>query len=139
MSDLTPFGRGRNDVFSFFDDMQKNFMKSWEEKFPAFQTDIVDKGDHYLLEADMPGFEKEDIQIHVDENLLTITAKQNVNKEENKEQYLRRERRYGSYTRSFDVSNVKTDEIHADYKNGVLKLILPKIKDENTARRIDID
>jgi len=139
MFDLVPFRRSGNDIFSLYDEMEKNFMKNFGSQLPAFKTDIVDKGDRYVLEADMPGFNKEDIDIHVDDNKLTITAKHNVNKEENKDNYIRRERRYGSFTRSFDVSNVKTEEIKADYKNGVLILNLPK-KDNNnpSSRKIDI-
>lgn len=139
MFDLVPFRKNRNDFFSFFDEMERNFMQNFGAQLPAFKADIVDRGDRFVLEADMPGFDKEDINIDVDNNKLTITAKHNVNKEENKENYVRRERRYGSFTRSFDVSNVKTEEIKADYKNGVLTLNLPK-KDGNNpgSRKIDI-
>jgi len=139
MFDMVPFQRDGNDIFSFFDEMQKNFMQNFGNQFPAFKTDIVDKGDRYVLEADLPGFSKEDIEIQVDESRLMITAKHNVNQEENKDNYIRRERRYGSFTRSFDVSDVKTDQIKADYKNGVLILDLPKKRTSNTGvRRIDI-
>lgn len=86
----------------------------------------------------MPAFDKEDININIDGNKLTITAKHNVEKEENKDNYICRERRYGSFTRSFDVSNIKTEEIKADYKNGVLTLDLPKKNNNPTSRKIDI-
>lgn len=139
MFDLVPFRKGGNDIFDFFDKMEKNFMQNFGSQLPAFKTDIVDKGDRFILEADIPGFNKEDINIHVDDNKLIITAKHNVNKEENKDNYIRRERRYGSFKRSFDVSNIKTKEIKADYNNGVLTLDLPKKDDNNPeVRKIDI-
>lgn len=139
MFDLVPFKRSKGDIFSLYDEIEKNFLHNFEGQFDSFKTDIVDKGDRFILEADIPGFDKEDIDIHVDNNRLTITAKHKVVKEENKDNYIRRERKYGSFTRSFDVSNIKTEEIKADYKNGVLTLDLPKRDNTNSnARRIDI-
>ncbi len=138
MFDLVPFRRDGNDLSSFFDELERNFMRTFGSPMPAFKTDIVDKGDKYILEADIPGFNKEDIEIAVYDNTLTITAKHDAKKEENNENYIRRERRYGSYTRSFDVSNIKTEEIKADYKNGVLTLELPKKEGRPNARKIDI-
>lgn len=67
MFDLAPFRRGGNDIFSFFDEMEKNFMKNFGDQLPAFKTDIVDKGDKFVLEAEMPGFDKEDINIHLED------------------------------------------------------------------------
>lgn len=70
--------------------------------------------------------------------MLTITASHSEKKGENKDNYIRRERRYGSFTRSFNVSNVKTEEIKADYKNGVLILDLLKKNNNQNIRKIDI-
>lgn len=138
MFDLAPFRRGGHDVFSFFDEMEKNFMKNFGNQLPAFQTDIVDEGDKFVLQADIPGFQKEDIEIHVDGSRLTILAKHDVKEEENKDNYVRKERKFGSFTRSFDVSDIQTEMIEADYQNGVLKLELPKKEKTNNARKIDI-
>lgn len=139
MYDLVPFKRNSNDIFSIFNEMEKNLMQNFESHLPAFSTDIVDKGDRFVLEADLPGFNKEDINIHVDDNRLTISAQHKVSKEENKDNYIRKERRYGSFTRSFDVSNIKTDQIKADYKNGVLTIDLPKKENTQNIRKIDIN
>ncbi len=139
MYDLVPFKRNSNDIFSIFNEMEKNLMQNFESHLPAFSTDIVDKGDRFVLEADLPGFNKEDINIHVDDNRLTISAQHKVSKEENKDNYIRKERRYGSFTRSFDVPNIKTDQIKADYKNGVLTIDLPKKENTQNIRKIDIN
>ncbi|MCG8539115.1 MAG: Hsp20/alpha crystallin family protein [Clostridia bacterium] len=138
MFDLVPFRKSGNDIFSFFSEMEKNFMQNFGGQLSSFKTDIVDKGDKFILEADIPGANKEDINIHVEDNKLTITAKHNVGKETNKDDYIRRERRYGSVQRSFDVSNIKVEKIKADYKNGVLTLDLPK-KDEDAPKIKKID
>lgn len=138
MFDLVPFKRGENDVLSLFDEMERNLFRNFGDKLPAFKTDIIDKGDRFILEADIPGFNKEDINIQVEDNRLTIFAQQNINKEENRDNYIRKERRYGSFARSFDVSNIKTEDITADYKNGVLTLVLPKKNNTQNTRKIDI-
>ena len=88
----------------------------------TFKTDIQDKGDHYLLEADLPGMKKEDIAIEKDKS------------------YVRCERSYGSYARSFDISGVKAEGIKASYNDGVLSLTLPKKDVEvSGSRRLAIE
>lgn len=70
---------------------------------------------------------------------MTISAQHQDEVEETKDNFVRKERRYGAFSRSFNISNVKTDEIHAQYKNGVLELDLPKLYEEKTqVRKIDI-
>ena len=113
-------------------------MQNFGFELPDFKADIVDKGDKYVLEAELPGFDKKDININVDDNRLTITAEHSESKEESKDNYIRKERRYGSFTRSFDVSNIKTEDIKADYKNGMLVLDLPKKDSGPDSRKIDI-
>ncbi len=129
MFDLTPFAYRQNNFMKVFDDFEKNFFKGFESEALNIRTDILDKGDKFMLLAELPGYTKEDISIDVNENRLTINASHN---EENEEKdaggnFIRRERRYGSFSRSFDISNIKADEIKAEYKNGILELALPKI------------
>ena len=91
------------------------------------KTDIQDKGDSYLLSAELPGFKKEDIKLDLDGDLLTISATHSDESEKKNEGgYLCRERHFGSYSRSFDVSQIQQDGIRASYKDGVLELTLPK-------------
>lgn len=107
----------------------------------AFRTDIRDEGDHFLLEAELPGFQKEDIHLELKEGVLTISA-QHEEKQEKRDdqgQYLCRERRVGSFVRSFDASGIQEDAIRASYENGVLTLILPKMAEiQPQSRRIAI-
>lgn len=104
---------------------------------PAFRTDIQDKGDHFLLESDLPGVKREDISIDLEGDRLTVRAERKSEREE--KDYLCIERSYGSYARSFDVSAVKAEDITASYDNGVLTLKLPKKEAEvPTSRRIEI-
>ena len=128
MYSMIPFGRYNQSLNSLFDDFEHSFFSGDRSQLPAFRTDIQDKGDHYLLEADLPGFQKEDIDLHLEDGVLTITAKHDETKDSRDQggKYVCRERRTGSYARSFDVSGIREDDIGASYENGVLKLTLPK-------------
>lgn len=139
MFDLMPFGRNDRNLFNYLDNFEKNFFNSMASDFTQFRTDIVDKGDKYVLEAELPGFSKEDISIDVQDNRLIVKAEHNEAEEEKKENYVHKERRYGSFTRSFDISEIKANEISAEYKNGILELSLPKqTTSSSMSRRIDI-
>ena len=107
-----------------------------------FKTDITDEGDYYELKADLPGFKKEDISLNLDGDTLTIQAQRHSEHEdqEKKGKYVCCERSYGSYSRSFDVSSVRTEGITAAYDSGVLTLKLPKKSVEvSSSRQINID
>ena len=127
----------RYDPFRELDELQRRFFGDAE--LGNFGTDIIDKGDSYCLQADLPGFKKEDIHVDVDGNRLTISAERNNEDKEEQDGYIRRERSYGSYCRTFDISEVVADEITADYTDGVLTLNLPKTQPKQpTARRIEL-
>ncbi len=110
----------------FFDRVFHDFFGNGFNQFDNFSTDVIDKGDSYLLEAELPGFQKEDIKIDLDKDTLTITAAHNEEKREEKDNYVRQERRYNSYCRSFHIPGIKKENISAEYNNGVLGITLPK-------------
>ncbi len=97
-------------------------------KGAIFKTDIKEEDGKYVLEADMPGFNKEDIKLDVDNDILTISAERHSEHEDKDKagNYIRCERSYGSYSRSFDVSAIDSEKITATYENGVLTLDMPK-------------
>ena len=107
-----------------------------------FRTDVTDEGDHYLLETDLPGFEKKDITLDIHDDMLTIRAerKSKVEEKDQKDKVIRMERSYGSYQRSFDISGVDADQIKAKYVDGVLRLTLPKLERPlPQGRRLEIE
>ncbi len=110
----------------FFDRVFHDFFGDGFRQFDNFNTDVIDKGDHYLLEAELPGFQKEDIQIDQDKETLTITANHKEEKKETKGNYVRQERRYNSYCRSFHIPGIRKEDISASYNNGILEITLPK-------------
>ena len=128
MFGMIPFERSDDNFFDLFDNFERKFSGNSNAAIPDFRTDIRDAGDRFVLEAELPGFNKEDIKLDVKDGILTISAQHTENKDEkdDKGSYIRRERRYGSFTRSFDITGVDDEHITASYNNGVLELNLPK-------------
>lgn len=128
MFGMLPFERSDDNLFDTFDNFTRNFFRGSNASLPAFRTDIRDAGDKFVLEAELPGFDKGDIKLDVKDGILTITAEHSENQEQKdaKGAYIRRERRYGSFQRSFDVTGIDQSGISAAYQNGVLTLSLPK-------------
>lgn len=128
MFDLIPFERRSNNLFDTFDRMMDNsFFSGTDKDFAPCRTDIIDKGDKYLLKADMPGFNKDEIDIDIDGDQLTISAEHKEESKDEKKNYVRCERRYGALSRSFDIEGIDAGKISAQYSNGVLELSLPKV------------
>ena len=135
MFEMRPYSRKNNSIYNPFREMEefeKSFFGSpfgfFDGVMDAFKTDVKDEGDRYELEADLPGFDKKDIHLDINGDTLTVRAERHSEHEEKdkKGKYVRCERSYGSYSRDFDLSGVKADEIKAKYENGVLKLTMPK-------------
>ncbi len=140
---LTPFGRrfgvDSYNPFREFENMEKSFFGSGA--LAEFKTDIREKDGKYILEADLPGFRKEDIRISLDGDYMTITAERKAENEEKDEKgnYIRSERSFGSFSRTFDLSGVDSEKIDASYQDGVLSVIMPKKeKEEKKDRYIEI-
>lgn len=137
--------RNNNQINSYnpfreMEQLEKDFFGDFfnNQDLAEFKTDVLDEGDHYELEADLPGFNKEDIKLELQGDNLVISAERHSNAEEkNKDgKVVRMERSYGSYQRSFNVSQIDTDHIKAAYENGVLKLTLPKLESAFPESRI---
>ena len=112
----------RDDFFDRKDRMNFNLMK----------TDIREDENSYLLEVDLPGYSKDDIKIDITDGYLTINAKVEKENNEDKKNYVRRERFTGEVSRSFYVGeNIKEEEVKASFKNGILTLEVPKLSLED--------
>ena len=127
MFDLTPrFGRRSVSVFDPFRELDNFERHFFGRQRPTFRTDIRETKDGYLLEAELPGFSREDISAQIKDGYLTVTAERKADSEDNSDGYIRRERSYGSFSRSFDLSGIDADAISAEYKDGILSITLPK-------------
>jgi HSP20 family protein len=145
MTQLTPYNRNRHphslfDAESFFDRFFNDaFLPSLYLNTSQMRVDVKENEREYIVEADLPGIKKEEIGIDLHDNLLTISVARNETVDEENERYIRKERKYGYMSRSFTVANVNEEAIKAQFDNGVLKVILPKLKQENTKiKRIEI-
>lgn len=130
----------RNDLWNSLREFENDFFKSFGNVTHC-RTDIKDLGDKFVLECEMPGFNKEDIKIDINNGNLTLCAiRKNENNEKNSnDEYIRRERIYGSYCRSFNISGIDENSITAEYTNGILSLTLPKKQiQQPEVKRIEI-
>lgn len=127
-----------DNAVGFFD----NFFKPlfYDEKFDSMKTDIKETENGYELEVEMPGFEKGDINISLENDYLTISAEKKANEEEDgKNRYVRKERSV-SCSRSYYVGDISENDVKACYNNGLLKVSLPKEQEEKPSKHtIDID
>ena len=149
MFELRPYSRKNNSLYNPFkemDELENSFFGSpfgfFTNAIDEFKTDIKDEGDHYELIADLPGFDKKDIKLDISDDTLTVSAQRHSEHEEKdkKGKYIRCERSYGNYSRSFDLSGVKADTVTAKYENGVLKLTMPKkTETKPSSRRLEIE
>ena len=151
MFGLVPFAGRRNlsqrdstNPFALFDAMRDSF---FHDDFPtanwgasSFKVDVKDSGDHYELSADLPGVTKEDINLRYENGYLTITAVHNESKDEKDDSgnYIRRERHTGEVSRSFYIDGIDDANIHAEFKDGVLQVSLPKAADAPERKQIEI-
>ena len=139
---LEPF-RGlttlQNQLNRLFDE---SFRTHGEES--AFTTwapavDVYETANELVVKTDLPDLNEKDIDVRVENNLLTIHGERKFDKSVSEENFLRVERAYGSFSRSFSLANsVKTDDIKADYQNGVLTLSLPK-REEVKPKQIKVN
>lgn len=120
----------RKNEFDLLGEMFRDpFFTDHESK--VMKTDIKEKEDKYLIDIELPGYEKENIIIDVDDGYLTVHAEMDSNNEEKEEgKFVRKERYVGSCSRSFYVgTEIQSEDIKASFKNGMLKIEIPK-KDE---------
>lgn len=136
MFDLIPFRRRSRRML----DMLERFFD--EEFFPSFtsgiKVDIKDKGNEYILEAELPGVSKEQIDLSYNNNQLRIAVKHVESVEEKGENYIRRERKLGEMSRSFYIEGIDRERIQASYENGLLTVRLPKKHGWDDSGRIEI-
>ncbi len=133
----------RDDIFGidrFFEDFFRDpFFSRWSAMTNPIRADVKETDKQYIIEAELPGVNKEDIIIDLQDNVLTLGVDMEDETSEEDDGYIYKERRSGSYRRSFTVENIKNEDVKANYKNGLLTVILPKAKPEKRSKRIEIE
>ncbi|ADK17271.1 MULTISPECIES: heat shock protein Hsp18 [Clostridium] len=147
MFDMVPFRKNnslkRGDAFDNFVDSFFNndfFAPMNMNGFGnGFKVDLKENETSYIVCADLPGINKDSIDLDFNNNYLTISAKRDDSIEDKNENFVRRERRYGEFRRSFYIDNVDDKNITASFNDGVLKVILPKLSQgKRQGKKIDI-
>ena len=131
----------RRGFSNLFDDFMNE--RLFNDVFPdseTFKADIKETDDNYVIMAELPGVAKEDIKLNLEDGILTVKAERKTEEKQEKDNYIRRELRYGSFERSFRVEDIKTEDIKAVHNNGVLEITLPKDKQiKEKAKTINIE
>jgi len=145
MFGLTPYRRHGEiprsfvDMDNFFDNfLRDSWFPALAHSFGTMRVDIKETENAYVLVADLPGVPKEELQVEFHEGRLSIHVQHNEQVAAEKENYLCRERRSRSESRTFAFDNVNADEVSAHYKDGVLTVTLPKQETRTKRRRINI-
>jgi len=144
MTKYLPARRGLGWLDPVFDPFDRDFDEFFNRMWPArgamikagFKLDVREKDNEYLVEADLPGIKKEEIHIDLDEGRLTISVEREEKTEEEKKDYVHRERRYSSMSRSIYLAGAKQEGITAKMENGVLDITIPK--EAAPASKVDI-
>lgn len=126
--------------FRALENMERSFFNSSD--LAEFKTDVQDLGNAYLMETDLPGFDKKNIHVDVQDGQLTVSAERHANTEDKDEKgnIVHSERSWGTYSRSFDLDGIDESAVTAAYEDGVLKLTLPKkAKTVPAVRRLEIE
>lgn len=141
-----PFGsiRRRRDIFSDLTGMQQEMNRLFDELFgesrgdegswlPA--VDVSETDNEMIVRAELPGMAQEDIEVNLQENVLTLKGEKKKEEKEEQENFHRVERSYGSFSRTLTLpANVKAEQIQASFKDGVLLITLPKAEEAKTKK-----
>ena len=124
----------------YLDSIFDNFMDEGSDNFDVMKCDVYEKDGAYHIEADIPGFKKDEISVDCEGGYVTITAEKNTENEEKDEnkRYIKRERFYGKTVRKFYVGDVDSEKINAEYKDGMLELVVPKEEKLPNKKSIEI-
>jgi len=105
----------------------------------TFKPDIVEKDNEYLVEAEMPGIKKDEIDLNIDGDTLCVSVNRTEEANKDGNNFIHRERRVSSMSRRVRLADAKLDEIKARLEDGVLTVAIPKDTKVNTSRKIDIE
>ena len=135
--ELSSLQNDMNRLFNtFFDTTSTSNGATPRRWVPAM--DLVETDDHFVLKADLPGLSEDDVQIDVEDNVLTVSGERKAEHEDTREGYVRVERSYGAFRRSLTLpEGVEAEAVSASFENGVLEIRIPK-PEQRKPRRVAI-
>ncbi len=126
-----------NDMFSMMDEFFNNSLPQKEVKH-GFKLDVLENENNYVVEGELPGIERENVNIDFENNLLKISVEQSSEEAVEEKNYIHRERKMYSMERVIKFKNVNQEGIEAKLENGILKVVLPKLEIVDTKKRIEV-
>lgn len=148
MSGLVPFNKKNRglvsgDFGSFYNVLDDFFSDNWPSSRSlsrdTFKVDVQETDKQYLIEAELPGVSKDELNIELNDGRLTISVQREENINNDKKNYIHRERRYSSMSRSIYLADAKSEGIKAKLENGVLNIDIPKEAKPNNSFKINIE
>ena len=149
MAGLVPFNKKNKEISTntgfedFYKVLDDYFSNDWPFKrtltHDTFKVDVEDNGNEYLIEAEVPGIDKKDINVELNDGKLMISITRDENSESKKKNFIHRERPYSSMSRSIYLEDAKPDGIKAKLENGLLKVVVPKEEKPNNSITIDVE
>ena len=149
MAGLVPFNKKNKEISTntgfedFYNVLDDYFSNDWPFKrtltHDTFKVDVEDNGNEYLIEAEVPGIDKKGINVELNDGKLMISITRDENSESKKKNFIHRERRYSSMSRSIYLEDAKPDGIKAKLENGLLKVVVPKEEKPNNSITIDVE
>lgn len=148
MASLIPFNRRKNELMSTsFDDFQNMLDDFFSDGWPlrrslagdTFKIDIQDNGNEYLVEAEIPGVKKENVNLSLEDGRLNISINKEETKEEKDKNYIHRERKFSSMSRNIFLEDAESEGIKAKLNDGVLTITVPKKPKQYKAKLIEIE
>jgi len=148
MPALVPFNRknallrtnGFDDFYNMIDDFFSNSPSTKRNLInDTFKIDVKENEQAFSIEAELPGIKREDISIELHDGVLAIAVQHDEKKEEKTDQYIHRERRFGSMQRSIRLGEINEAEVTAKFEDGVLNIKVPKAQNQETRRKIEIE
>jgi len=149
MTGLVPFNKKNKEISTntgfedFYNVLDDFFSNDWPFRrtltHDTFKVDVEDNGNEYLIEAEVPGIDKKGINVELNDGKLMISITRDENSESKKKNFIHRERRYSSMSRSIYLEDAKPDGIKAKLENGLLKVVVPKEEKPNNSITIDVE
>jgi HSP20 family protein len=134
-SDQDPFA---NFIDDFFSDGFEGFFPTRNLRHDTFKIDVKEEDNAYIIEADLPGVRKEEIQLNYQEGCLSISVERSETKEEDTKNYIHRERRQSTMRRRINLGDLDPDQIDAKLEDGILTVTAPKTAIIDKTKRIEI-
>ena len=142
MAGLIPFNRRNTGIDNFYNMVDDFFNDAWPSKRSlmndTFKVDVKEDDEKYTIDADLPGIKKEEINLQLDDGRLTISINREESSEEEKRNYIHKERCYMSMQRSLYLADSSNDDISAKLDEGVLQIVIPKEKKSINTKQIEI-